>query len=115
MTASAQRLTQALEEKNAALASLERKSQEIEATAFAQVLATHHGTAFTVTAPGMVTNMLRPAPGDADGMPGSVTVTAPDPPNDPGLLLQVTIRVDWVGVAGTQSLVRTLLMSAEAE
>lgn len=109
--ATSQRLTRTAEEKDAAREALAAKLQEVEGTPFAQIQATHDGTGFAVTKAGAANNMLRPLPGDADGLPGSVTVTVPPNPGDPSRLLQVVVRVDWQGPNGPRSMSQAVLLS----
>lgn len=43
------------------------------------------------------------AAGDSDTPIFTVTITAPDPPNDPNVLLQVTVQANWFGVGGART------------
>jgi len=111
MATASQKLTQSSEEKGAALEAVEEKLREIEATDYDQIAAVHHQTGFSVTATDVLNNMLPPLVGDADGMPGNVQVAVPAPPGDGNSMLQIDVRVDWVGSSGPRALTRTTFLS----
>jgi len=96
------------EEKAVAAAAIQEELRTIETTPFASILATHHGRSFDVVLDGAANPALRALPGDLDGRPGSVTVTAPDPPNDPELLLEATVVLEWEGSCGPRRLARRI-------
>jgi len=81
------------------------------ATPFGDLVANFNGRTFDVFVEGAAAPALRSLPGDVDGKPGAIDVVAPDPPNDPKLLLEATVRVDWVGSFGPRHLVRTIRIS----
>jgi hypothetical protein len=110
VAASAQRLSRSCHEKDAALRALDAEVMAIESTAFDQIQGQHDGRDFAVLGDGQVNNMLPATAGDADNLPGEVIVVNAAGAA-PGTLLQVTVRVDWQGVAGPQSMMRTVLLS----
>jgi hypothetical protein len=99
------------EERVMAATALLAELREIETTPFGELVATFDGRGFDVMLRGAASPALRPLPGDLDGMAGAVTVIAPDPPRDPTHLLEATVRVDWEGSFGPQSLVRRARIS----
>jgi hypothetical protein len=98
-------------ERVAALRALGTELATIEAASFGDLLPEHDGRAFDVVAEASGNVMLRSRPDDRDGRPGSVAVSVPDDPGDPDRLLDVTVRIDWVGSFGPQSVARTLRVS----
>lgn len=110
VSAATGRLHQQGREKSAALHAIEREFAAIENTAFTAIVPNWNGVGFRVTAPPMPGDALHAQPGDADGLPGQVLVTAPN--GDPNRLIEVTVRVSWQGVAGNQNLQRTIRLSA---
>ena len=96
-------------EKSAALHAAERELAAVEATNFATIVAAHDGRGFSVTLPGMANAALRAPPGDLDGLPGSISVTAPT--GDPDHLLEIRVRVDWQGRSGVEHVDRTVRLS----
>jgi hypothetical protein len=99
------------EERVIALRGLDREAAALEAAPFDDLLAVHDGRGFDIVDEESGAVVLRAVPDDADGQPGSITVGIPDDPGDPNRLLDVTLRVDWVGSFGPQSLRRTLRIS----
>jgi hypothetical protein len=98
-------------ERAAALRALDREEAVIESAPFDDLLAVHDGSGFAVLAEDSGAVLLRARAGDADGLPGRVTVAIPDDVGDPSRLLDVTLRVDWTGGFGPQSVTRTLRVS----
>jgi type II secretory pathway pseudopilin PulG len=96
-------------EKAVAMHAIEQQLAAVEATDFATILATHNGRGFAVTLPGEVNAALHALPGDFDGLPGSIAVTAPT--GDPDHLLEIRVRVDWQGRHGAQHLDRIVRLS----
>lgn len=43
------------------------------------------------------------SPGDSDTPVFAVTITAPDPPGNPNVLLEVTVTATWYGVGGMRT------------
>jgi hypothetical protein len=101
-------MTRADRERALAGAALLEQARAIETTPFAQIVTTHNGRSFTVTIDGQATPALRALPGDLDGMPGSISVVAPTPPNDPFRLLEATLSLDWQGSFGPQRMQRRI-------
>ena len=95
-------------EKAIAVAALEAELQAIESTPFRDLLATHQGRGFTVILEGAATPALRALPGDADGLPGLVTVDVPDPPDDASQLLELAVSLEWQGSFGPRRLIRRI-------
>jgi prepilin-type N-terminal cleavage/methylation domain-containing protein len=98
------------QEKAAAMHAIERELSAVEATNFATIIATHNGRGFSVTLPGEVNTALRAVKGDADGLPGIISVTAPT--GDPAHLLEIRVRILWQGRSGPQQLSRTFRLSS---
>ena len=110
LASSSSRLTKTMEEKDAALRAIDAMVREIEALPLNQIPA-YDGRGFGATLNDATANMLTPVAGDADGLPGSVQVVVPNPPNDGSSLLQVVVQVDWRGSSGNQTVVRSVLLS----
>jgi prepilin-type N-terminal cleavage/methylation domain-containing protein len=93
---SAHEQTQARE---AAVRKLEQ-IRELARSNFSQLLTTYSASP-TNGARNFAVGSLAPVPGDADGMPGQVTVT----PSAVGgtKLVDVTVRIDWRGTNGNRS------------
>lgn len=83
----------------------------VEATSYDQIMAQHNGRSFPVLHPLTGRTVYRAQDGDVDGLPGLVTITAPPPFNDPTVLIEITVRIDWVGSFGPRSEVRSLRLS----
>lgn len=83
----------------------------IEGSIFEDLRAEHDGRGFAVRDDEPDGLQLTAPPGDADGLPGLVAVTVPDPPNDAAELLEVTVRVDWFDAGAVNTLTRTLRVS----
>ncbi len=96
-------------QKAAATRAVQQQLAQVQASDFATLLATWNDTAFDVVLDGATHAGLRPQAGDVDGRAGRVVVTAPT--GQPGELLEVLVRVDWVGANGPQSVARTLRVS----
>jgi type II secretory pathway pseudopilin PulG len=101
-------LEQSIRETEVANAVLDREMQVIEASSFLSLRTLHDGRGFAASAEGRT---LQAVPGDADGLPGSVAVTLPNPPNDASRLVDVTVTLDWRGHGGVRSMSRTLRIS----
>jgi Tfp pilus assembly protein PilV len=97
-------------EKAAALHAVEAQLSAVEATDFAQIIATHNNRGFAVTLPGKVGNALDAVQGDADGLPGIITVTAPT--GDAAHLLEIDVKVIWHGRHGNQQVERIMRLSS---
>jgi prepilin-type N-terminal cleavage/methylation domain-containing protein len=97
-------------EKAAALHAVERELSAVEATPFANIVATHNGRGFSVSLPGEAHAALRALPADADGLPGIISVTAPT--GDAAHLLEINVRIIWQGRHGSQQLSRTFRLSS---
>jgi hypothetical protein len=91
--------------------SMSEELKQIEGSLFENVRADYDGRGFAVAEDEVNGMHLTAPPGDPDGLPGLVTVTVPDPPNDPNELLDVTVRVDWFDGSATNSLARSLRVS----
>ena len=85
--------------------------KSIEGSLFEDVRADHDGRGFAVKEDEPGGMELTAPPGDADGLPGRISVTVPDPPNEPGELLDVIVTVDWFDGTATNQLVRSLRVS----
>ena len=99
------------DERALALRALDREAALLEAAAFDDLFAIHDGRGFELDAEDAEGSALRCQAGDADGFPGSIAVSVPDEVGDPNRLLDVTLRVDWVGSFGPQTMARTLRIS----
>jgi prepilin-type N-terminal cleavage/methylation domain-containing protein len=99
------------DERAMATSALLDQLRTIETTPFADVVTKFDGTGFDVTLPGALSPALKALPGDADGMAGLVTVSAPNPPADPTSLLEATVRLDWEGSNGPRHLERRVRLS----
>jgi hypothetical protein len=97
-------------EKAAAMHAAESELAAVEATDFTQIVALHDGRGFTVTLPGKAAPALNAVPGDPDGLPGLITITAPT--GDPAHLLEIDVRVVWRGRHGSQQVERILRLSS---
>jgi hypothetical protein len=106
---SANEMQQSGVQKAAALREVERQLATVQSSDFASIVATFDGTGFGVILDGAAAEALTAVPNDADGRPGLVTVTAPT--GDPDALLEVQVRIDWLGRNGPQSVARTLRLS----
>jgi len=106
-----QSMKRADDERELAAGALLDQLHAIETTPFGDLVANFNGRTFDVFVEGAAAPALRSLPGDVDGKPGAIDVVAPDPPNDPKLLLEATVRVDWVGSFGPRHLVRTIRIS----
>lgn len=106
-----QSLRRADEEKKLALTALLEELRAIETTPFQDLVATHDGRGFTVFVEGAAAPAFRPLPADPDGMPGIVVIETPDPPGDPGLLLEALVTLEWEGSFGPQRLSRRIRVS----
>jgi hypothetical protein len=98
-------------ERAVAATALLEQTHAIETTPFVGLIAAHDGRGFDVRIDGEAAAALRAVPGDADGLPGSIAVTAPSPPNDPTRLLEATVTIDWQGSFGPQRMVRRVRIS----
>jgi hypothetical protein len=98
-------------ERSVAANALLEQAHAIETTPFQGLIAAHDGRGFAVGIDGQAGAALRAVPGDADGLPGSISVIAPNPPNDPARLLEATVTIDWQGSFGPQRMVRRILIS----
>lgn len=106
-----QSMKRADDERAMASSALLDQLRAIETTPFGDVVKNFNGQAFDVVLPGETTPCLRAIPGDTDGRVGLVTVTAPDPPNDPTELLEAAVRLDWDGAFGPEHLERHVRLS----
>lgn len=97
-------------EKAAAMHAAEAQLAAVEATDFTQIIAQHNNRGFAVTLPGKVGNALDAVPGDADGMPGLITITAPT--GDAAHLLEIDVKVIWKGRHGSQQVERIMRLSS---
>ncbi len=97
-------------EKAAAVRTLDRQVAAIQATNFAAIPARWNNTGFEVALEDKGRAILHPLPGDADGMPGNVSVSAPN--GDPSQLLEIRVRIDWNGAHGPQHVQRIVRLSA---
>jgi len=97
-------------EKAAAIHAVERELAAVAATNFTTITATHDTRGFSVTLPGMVNAALRSIKGDADGLPGTIRITAPT--GDPAHLLEIRVVIDWQGRHGPQHYERTIRLSS---
>jgi hypothetical protein len=104
-------LRQACAVRRLVIETISEELKRIEGSVFEQVRADHDGRGFAVAEDEPGGMHLTAPPGDADGLPGLVTVTVPDPPNDPGELLEVTVRIDWFDGAASHSVTRSLEVS----
>jgi hypothetical protein len=106
-----QAMKRADDERAMAATALLDQLRAIETTPFGDVAKNFDGHAFDVVLPGEANACLRPIPGDVDGRVGLVTVTTPDPPNDPTELLEAAVRLDWDGAFGPEHLERHVRLS----
>jgi prepilin-type N-terminal cleavage/methylation domain-containing protein len=97
-------------EKAAAIRTLDREVASIQATNFASIPTRWDNTGFEVTLEDKGRAILHPLPGDVDGMPGNVAISAPN--GDPAQLLEIRVRIDWNGTHGPQHVQRTVRLSA---
>ena len=97
-------------EKSAAIRTLDREVASIQATNFAAIPGRWDNTGFEVTLEEKGRSILHPLPGDVDGLPGNVAVSAPN--GDPSQLLEIRVRIDWNGTHGPQHVQRTVRLSA---
>jgi hypothetical protein len=97
-------------EKSAALHAVERELAAVEATSFGTIVATHDGRGFSVSLPGAANAALRAIVGDADGLPGTISITAPT--GDAAHLLEIRVRIVWQGRHGTQQVARIFRLSS---
>lgn len=91
-------LSQTAREWTVASAAARGKIEEIRGATYTSVLATYDHQNFTVAG-------LTPSRSDEDGVVGSVTVTAPTPPNDASRMLEVVVEIRWDGSAPDRVLV----------
>jgi hypothetical protein len=98
-------------ERVAALRALDREAAAVELCPFDELLAVQDGRGFPVLKDDAGRVKLRALNGDADGLPGSVTVSVAPDVGDASRLLEVTLRVDWIGSSGPQAVSRTLRIS----
>jgi hypothetical protein len=96
-------------QKAAAIEQVEEELGTILSTDFEDVAATHHLRGFGVRLDGATNDAFRAIAGDADGQPGLVTVSAPT--GNAAELLEVRVRLDWIGVNGPQHLERVQRLS----
>lgn len=99
-TATQARLRKLDEERNLAMVAIRNTLESMHDVAFAQVPALN-GTGFDVLGTNGRPSGLAPVAGDADGLPGSILVQV-DQSSGTQTLYQVTLAVDWNGVAGNQ-------------
>ena len=92
-------------ELEAALTACQNALETLRSTPIAD-LPTQDGGAFEVPE-------LNPVTGDADGIPGSITVTV-DSTDGTRTIYRVTTRVDWQGRSGTQDFSLHCLMGDRA-
>jgi hypothetical protein len=104
-------LRQACAVRRLVIETISEELKRIEGSLFEELQAQHHGRGFAVREDEPGGLLLTAPPGDADGLPGLVTVTVPNPPNDPDELLEVTVRVDWFDGTTSNSISRTLTVS----
>jgi len=98
-------------ERQAAWLAVTEQLRQVENTPFANLQATWNGRGFPIFLEDSVNAGLRALPGDPDGLPGLVSVTVPASMNDPNLLLEVTVRVDWVASSSPQTISRSVRIS----
>ena len=85
--------------------------KHVEGSVFEDLVTEHDGRGFAVQDDEPNGLHLTAPPGDADGLPGLVTVTVPDPPGDADELLEVTVSIDWFDGSTTNSVARRLRVS----
>jgi hypothetical protein len=98
-------------ERQAAWSALTEELNRVRATPYAEIVPTHDGRSFPVFLEDNANAGLRAQEGDLDGLPGEIEVTVPSPPDDAGLLLEVTVRVEWQGSFAPQTLERRIRIS----
>ena len=96
-------------EKDAAVRAAERELSEIIASDFPTIPATWNNAGFNVGLEGEVGNALRAPPGDFDGLPGNVQITAPT--GNPAALLDILVTVEWISPHGPEVLARRMRLS----
>jgi len=96
-------------EKAAAMRAAERQLSTILASDFATLTADWDGTGFAAGIEGKAGMALRSLPGDADEMPGSVSITAPT--GNAAELVDILVRVEWVSAHGPANLTRRMRLS----
>jgi hypothetical protein len=104
-------LKQACAVRRLVIETISEELKRVEGSVFEDLRADHDGRGFAVQDDEPIGMRLTAPPGDADGLPGLVTVTVPDPPNTPDELLEVTVRVDWFDGTATNAVVRRLRVS----
>lgn len=97
-------------QKEAALRALDREVATVVATKFTDIPATWNNVGFAVTLEGKAHAALRALPGDGDGLPGLVSVSAPT--GDATKLIEVRVRVDWNGASCPQHVLRIVRLAA---
>jgi hypothetical protein len=96
-------------EKEAAVRAAERELAEIVASDFPTIPAAWNNVGFTVGLEGHAGNALRAPPGDADGLPGNVQITAPT--GQPDQLVDILVTVEWISPHGPETLARRMRLS----
>lgn len=108
-TTSQGRLRRLAEERNLAMVAARNTLEEVRNTDF-EVLPTLDGRAFDVAGSNGGAGGLRPVPGDADGLPGRISV-ATDQSSSGETLYMVSVTVDWDGSGGAQHLAFSSLVA----
>jgi hypothetical protein len=96
-------------QKAAAVRAVERQMAAVVASNFATLPATWNNVGFTAGLEGEAGAALQAVKGDADGLPGSIVVSAPT--GKPTELLEILVRVDWQAPHGPAGVSRRLLIS----
>jgi len=96
-------------EKDAAVRAAERELSEIVASDFPTIPALWNNFGFNVGLEGQAGNALRAPPGDFDGMPGNVQITAPT--GQPSELVDILVTVEWISPHGPETLSRRMRLS----
>ncbi|MEZ5965443.1 MAG: hypothetical protein R3F56_16540 [Planctomycetota bacterium] len=101
-TTSQTRLRRVAEERNLAMVAARNTLEEIRNTDFTS-LPSLDGRGFDVSGANGGAGGLRPIPGDADDLPGRISVST-DQSSSGETLYMVTVSVDWDGNSGPQHL-----------
>ena len=96
-------------EKNVAVRAVERQLATVMASDFATITADWNGDGFAVGMEGAAGSALNAVPGDADGLPGSIAITAPT--GDADELVEIEVRVDWNSSNGPAAVARRMRLS----
>jgi type II secretory pathway pseudopilin PulG len=103
------RLRRLSEERNLAMVACRNTLESMRDVTFA-TLPSLNGNGFDIPGNNGGAGGLSPVAGDADGLPGRITVTVDQSSGSEKLYL-ITLRVDWTGINGTQHFEMKSLMA----